>query len=171
MDNERIIEYVRKATTEVLGTMVGIDAVPGTPYREREAMESFDGIVALVGIGGPWTGMGTLYCTTDFALQVTEAMLMAPQSEINEDVLDALAELSNMIVGNVKTFLEADLGPLALSIPTVIFGRNYRALHGGSKERTVVPFLCDGQRFEVKFCLLKRADNHGRMAGLLQAMC
>ena len=53
-------------------------------------------------------------------------MLMTEASAVNEEVLDAMAELTNMVIGNVKTKLESQLGPLGLSIPTVVYGRNFK---------------------------------------------
>ncbi len=58
-------------------------------------------------------------------------MLMTEAPSVNEDVLDAVAELTNMIIGSVKTDLESQLGPLGLSIPTVVFGRNFRTRSAG----------------------------------------
>jgi chemotaxis protein CheX len=104
----------------------------------------------------------------DLALKLTGAMFMTEQHEVNDEVLDAMAEMANMIVGNVKTALESELGPLVLSIPTVIFGRNYKALNGMGKARVVVPFQVEGHRFNVKFVLVKQEDQSGRVSGMLQ---
>ena len=41
-------------------------------------------------------------------------------------MLDAVAEVTNMIIGNVKTVLESRLGAMGLSTPTVIYGRNFQ---------------------------------------------
>ncbi len=59
-------------------------------------------------------------------------MLMTEAPSVNEDVLDAVAELTNMIIGNVKTELEAQVGPLGLSIPTVVYGRNFQTKTAGA---------------------------------------
>ena len=45
-----------------------------------------------------------------------------------------MAELTNMIIGSVKTDLESQLGPLGLSIPTVVFGRNFKTRSAGTAE-------------------------------------
>ena len=73
---------------------------------------------------------------------------------VNEEVLDAVAEVANMIIGNVKSFFEEKLGPLNLSVPTVIFGRNYRARSAGVPAWTSVPFDCQGEKLEVNFFLM-----------------
>jgi hypothetical protein len=41
-----------------------------------------------------------------------------------------------------------------LSIPTVIFGRNYRARSTGAVDWTVVPFVSGGERMDIRICLV-----------------
>jgi chemotaxis protein CheX len=170
MDNQRVIELIVSSTKEVFSMMLGMEIEESTPYEEEGTTESFDGLVALVGIGGSWTGMGTVYCGTELALKLTGTMFMTEQTVVSDEVLDAMAEMANMIVGNVKTALEGDLGPLVLSIPTVIFGRNYKALNGMGKARVVVPFQVEGHNFDVKFVLVKQDEKSGRVSGMLQQM-
>ena len=83
---------------------------------------------------------------------------MAPYDAINEDVLDAVAEVTNMIIGNVKTELEARVGPMGLSTPTVIYGRNFQTRSSGNQEWTVVPFTLDGERLCVQVCIAPNMD-------------
>jgi len=78
---------------------------------------------------------------------------MAEFPAVNEDVLDAVAELTNMIIGGVKNDLERQLGPLGLSIPTVVFGRNFRTRSAGTAEWTVVRFPWEGEWLTVKLFL------------------
>ena len=78
---------------------------------------------------------------------------MTESNAVDEDVLDAVAELTNMVIGNVKTELEGHVGPLGLSIPTVVFGRNFRAKSAGTTEWIVVRFLWDNESLVVKLCL------------------
>jgi len=68
-------------------------------------------------------------------------------------VLDAVAELANIIIGNAKNLLEEELGPMGMSIPTVIFGRNFTTRSAGQGEWIVAPFHCEGERLEVRMHL------------------
>jgi chemotaxis protein CheX len=77
---------------------------------------------------------------------------IAPEA-VSEDVLDAVAELANMIIGNVKNALEEQLGPMGMSIPTVVFGHNFTTRGGGAESWTVVPFACERSQLTVKMCL------------------
>jgi chemotaxis protein CheX len=170
MEEAKITEMVRAATQEVFQTMLMMDVEPCEAHVEKGTSESYDGLVALVGIAGKWTGLGSVYCTSELAMRVTSTMFMVEQTSVNLEVLDAMSELANMIIGNVKSMLETELGPLGLSIPTVIYGRNYRALSGGAKERLVVPFICGGERLDVKVCLIEGSGSTGagtRFAGAL----
>jgi chemotaxis protein CheX len=90
---------------------------------------------------------------------MSSQFLMADYQSVNEDVLDAVAEVTNMIIGNVKTRLEEDLGPMGLSIPTVIFGRNFGSRTVGTFEWSVVPFMADGERIEIQICLAPQKAN------------
>lgn len=171
MTNERIVELVQNSTKEVFSMMLGLAPECQEPFEESATTESFAGLVALVGIAGPWVGVGTLYCGRELGLKLTAAMLMEDHAEVDDEVLDAMAELANMIIGNVKTALEEELGALALSIPTVIYGRNYKALNGLGKSRIVVPFMVAGQPMWVKFCLMRQeAASGGRPSGIVHAM-
>jgi chemotaxis protein CheX len=87
-------------------------------------------------------------------------------SAVDEEVLDAVGELANMVLGNAKTVFEETLGPMGLSIPTVIYGRNFTTRSVGHNEWTVVPFELDGEVFEIQISLAQR--QHGRAAGSAQ---
>lgn len=102
LDPEIIVEAVRAATEEVLTTMLGM---------EIRACS--------------WSGTGSIHCSASFACQLCSQCLMTEFHSADEEVLDAVAELANMIIGNFKNLAEADLGPLMLSIPIVVFGRNF----------------------------------------------
>jgi CheY-specific phosphatase CheX len=59
-----------------------------------------------------------------------------------------------MIIGNLKTFLEERLGSMAISIPTVVFGRNYMTRSVNVLQWNVVPLRCGDKIMEVRFCLM-----------------
>jgi chemotaxis protein CheX len=86
---------------------------------------------------------------------------MTEYDAVTEDVLDAMAEMANMIFGNVKTELEEQLGGLGLSIPTVIFGRNFATRSVGQQSWTVVPIRAGSDLMELKICLAKNHDHQG----------
>ncbi len=153
MENEKLIAGICSATGEVFSMMLGIELQNGESHQETADDESFDGVVGLIGLAGAWVGAGRLSCSAEFAMQVSTALLATPYESVNAEVLDAMAEVTNMIFGNVKTNIEEEYGAMGLSIPTVIYGRNYKARSVSSSGWTVVPFFCGKERMDVKICL------------------
>jgi chemotaxis protein CheX len=148
-----IVDSVTESAANVFATMLGGELGPGTDSVTQEPPETTDGVVSFIGIAGTWIGTGSIICSSAMACAVCSQLLMTEASAVNEDVLDAVAELTNMIIGGVKTDLENRLGPLGLSIPTVVFGRNFRTRSVGSTEWIVVRFPWNGEELAVKVSL------------------
>jgi len=157
LDRDQIINDIRTAAEEVFATMLSTELRYSESYFDQGPAHPVDGVVCLIGLAGAWTGTGTLSCSAEFACHIASRMLMAEYSVVDADVLDAVAEVTNMVLGNVKTALEQSLGSMGLSIPTAVFGRNFMAKSLGGETWTVVLFDCEGQRLEVKL-FLKRAN-------------
>jgi chemotaxis protein CheX len=153
---DEIIATVRSAAHEVFSTMLNLPLEDRDGFQQPEADPpgTLDGVEALVGVAGSWTGTGRICCSSHFACRLAGALLMAEYTALDEDVLDAVAEVANMTIGNVKTHFEEKLGPLGLSIPTVIFGRNYQTRSMGVPAWVVVPFASGDDRWEIRFCLM-----------------
>jgi len=152
--SEKIAAAVNSAAQDVFSTMLQLPLNAEAYREEGTEPESVDGIVALVGIAGSWTGTGRIWCSPHFACKLAGALLMQEFEAVDEDVLDAVSEVANMIVGNVKTIFEEELGPLGLSVPTVIFGRNYRAHSPGVRTWTVIPFRSGEESWNLSFFMI-----------------
>lgn len=160
MTQEKQIELIRRATTEVFTMMLGVDVVPGDATVGDAEPGPNEGVLALVGLAGKWAGSGTFSCSAPSARKIAGQMLMQEFTAVDDDVLDAIGEMANMILGNVKTALEEELGPMGLSIPTVIYGRNFTTRSIGRSEWIVAPFECLGERVEVHLCLIPSKDSN-----------
>lgn len=153
INHGRLVEYARSATAAVFSTMLDMEVTPKPEHLDRTPPMISDGVMALVGLAGPWIGAGVVTCNAKFAIQICNHLLMAEETAVNEDVLDAVGEVANMIIGNFKTLVEEDVGPLCLSIPTVIYGRNFTSRSVGSNDWVVVPFEYNGDSMEIRICL------------------
>ncbi|MCX6619945.1 MAG: chemotaxis protein CheX [Acidobacteria bacterium] len=161
--HDRLSAAIITATEEVFTTMLGMDLIAQASYVDRKASRPMDGVVSLIGLAGSWVGTGSITCSGELACKISGQFLMSEYDAVDEEVLDAVAELTNMIVGNVKTIIEEDLGPLGLSIPTVVFGRNFTTLTIGTSDWTIVPFFCGGEKLEVNICLTRaKSEMHVR---------
>lgn len=126
---------------------------------ERFATElkpSDAGLISLVGITGEWGGSGVFCCSPTLGALVCSRMLgMTEDSQmaINDEVLDVVAEMTNMIIGNIKNELEAFTGPMAISVPTVIHGRNFQFRNNSGLRGAALIFTAAGENFEVRIAL------------------
>lgn len=153
--HDLIVSCISHASLNVFSTMLGVEIRQGEVTTEKGAPDGNDGVVSLIGLAGTWTGAGSVSCSPALACRVCSIMLMAESSAVNEEVLDAVAELTNMIIGSVKTDLEQHLGPLGLSIPTVVFGRNFRTRSAANSDWIVVRFYWDDDCLQVRLCLTR----------------
>ncbi|MGA2134231.1 MAG: chemotaxis protein CheX [Bryobacteraceae bacterium] len=155
LDREQIVSEIRSAAEEVFATMLNAELNFVGAYLDSRPAHPVDGVICLIGMAGQWTGTGTLSCSAEFACRIASLMLMSEYSTVDSEVLDAVAEIANMVLGNVKTALERTLGAMGMSIPTAIFGKNFLAKSFGDESWSVVAFDCQGQRLEVKLFLKK----------------
>jgi chemotaxis protein CheX len=158
ISQDELVRAIRTATEEVFTTMLNLELTVGDVFVEKEEAVPSSGVVSLIGLAGSWVGSGSLACSAGCAAKIAGALLMTPYDAVNEDVLDAVAEVTNMIVGNVKTALESRLGAMGLSTPTVIYGRNFQTRSSGNQEWTVVPFTLGEDRMCVQVCIAPNLD-------------
>ncbi len=155
MDQDVLVRSVTDATSEVFSMMLDMQveftAVLG------DTMPSNGGLVSLVGITGEWGGSGVFCCSPALASLLSTRMLgtapVAGKPIIDEEVLDVVAEVTNMVVGNIKNGVEAFTGPLAISVPTVVHGRNFQFRSASSLSGVALAFSTEGEQFEVRIGL------------------
>lgn len=161
MQHEQLVNMIRNATLEVFSTMLGSELQPGEAFLDNSTPGPKEGVVALIGLAGEWAGSGILCCKAETARQISGLLLMQEFAAVDEEVLDAVGEVTNMIFGNVKTALEEETGPMGLSIPTVIYGRNFSTRSVGRTAWSVVPFHLANSPLEVQLCLtLAKQTSH-----------
>ena len=161
-----ITDSICSASQNVFSTMLDTALPQGVVSFEEGSPELNDGVVSLIGIAGSWMGTGSITCPPGLACRICSHMLMMEATAVDTDVLDAVGELTNMIIGSVKTDLEQHLGPLGLSIPTVVYGRNFRTKSAGNHEWIVVNFQWDGEPLTVKMCLSAQERSAHHHAGV-----
>lgn len=159
ISKDDIVSAINAATDEVFSTMLGIEiSARETLTPQPVASAPASGIISVIGLAGPWAGTGSVACTAEFACKLSSQFLMTDYQFVNEEVLDAVAELTNMIIGNAKTILEQKVGAMGLSTPTVIFGLNFQTRSARTHEWTGVRFRCGEQDLYVQMCLTQNRD-------------
>lgn len=153
MTREEMASAISAATSEVFATMLDLEISSGEIEQDGAASSRASGVVALLGMAGEWVGNGRISCTPEFGCKMASQLLMQPYTAVNEDVLDAIGEVANMIIGNVKNALEERLGTLSLSTPTVIYGHNFEARSVGIRERVTLAFHSGDEQLQVQISI------------------
>jgi chemotaxis protein CheX len=114
---EQIAEITRDVWSSFL-SMELADAA-GDPHASLGGQT----LTGCVHISGEWDGSVFLQCSASHAQAAAEAMFAADPGSLSQDEIgDALGELTNMVGGNIKGLLPA---PGKLSIPSVAGGESY----------------------------------------------
>ena len=163
IDQELLVRSVTEATQEVFSTMLDMEVQFIGIAGETRAPEL--GIISLVGITGDWGGSGVFCCSPALAGIICARMLgeeLEPGAvSINEEVLDVVAEITNMMIGNIKNGVEPVTGPLAISVPTVIHGRNFEFRNPSGVSALALAFASGEHAFEVRIALAPTAEQAG----------
>jgi chemotaxis protein CheX len=118
-----------------------------------------DVTVGCVTVTGEWQGNVLLACPAQLARTAASAMFDLPAAQLDdEQIADALGELTNMIAGNLKSLIP---GPSRLSMPTVTVGASSTISMPGAALLTMVSLACEGLLLTVSVWRM-RAD---RLAG------
>jgi chemotaxis protein CheX len=153
---DTISRMLFSAAQEVFTSMVGAELEMSEVGRELVYAPPFDRVVSLVGLTGACVGTGFLSCSGSIACDLASRFLMMESRTVDDEVLDAVGELTNMIVGSTKTLLEERFGPVQMSIPTVVYGKNIslRSL----RSDIAVPVRCTYESGDllVSICLATR---------------
>ncbi len=165
IEQDLLIRSVISATTDVFSTMLDME-VKYAGEAIEDALAGGD-VVSIVGITGDWAGSGVFCCTPGFATTICSRMLgttIDPNGgAIDDEILDVVAEVTNMMIGNIKNSLEAETGPLAISVPTVIHGRNFHFRNISGLRGTATFFEGDGEKFEVRMQLTPAQQSASKM--------
>lgn len=118
--NSLFIEKMNRYVPEVVQTMVGLTATPGTGIESYPQPSKLNGVIGSIGLSGKVNGIVYTAYSEALSKHVAEKILCGGAGE--QDISDVVAELTNMITGNLKSCL-CDMGfNCALSIPTVMRG-------------------------------------------------
>ena len=137
-----ILEIINKYVPEVMQTMAGLVAVPGSADLEAPQPASLSGIVGAIGLTGRANGVVYTAFNKSLADMITAKILGGTPSE--QDVSDVVGELTNMITGNVKSQL-CDAGfNCSLSIPSVVRGDKITVASKSASMSVRNEYQCEG---------------------------
>lgn len=141
-------------TQNVFTTM--IDSRVSIEEQDRLTIDQHP-IAGFVQIAGKWTGAVLVQTTRELAARLAEKML-ALEGKVADsiDCHDSIAELTNMIGGNIKGLVP---GPCVLSLPCVTSGPDFDMHALDADTESSLSMSCEGQFLRVVlFCGKKSAS-------------
>lgn len=150
MDVNLINPFI-EATLNVLETMASTKAQNGKPYLKKDEVARGD-VSGVIGMTGETKGTVSVSFTEKSILAIVSNMLGEEIKELNEEIKDAVGEITNMISGQARQKLEEFGRPLKAAIPTVIMSKNHTITHVTTHPIIAIPFSTDDGEFTIKVC-------------------
>jgi len=157
-------ETAAACSTDMIGKMeVGLETalkeIFATMFRNEANviphMEVIDAprISSVVGFTGRLSGMLGMHFSAEMACNVASGLLGMPVTQVDENVRDAIGELSNMLAGGLKKQLSSTDNMFKISIPTIVSGLEY-SMHAPTNARQLWMGIAAGQcRFKIQLVL------------------
>lgn len=150
MDVKLINPFI-SATVEVLETMAFTKANVGKPYLKKEDVAAGD-VSGVIGLTGERNGSVSVSFAEKCILKIVSNMLGEEYSVVNDDIKDAVGELTNMISGQARKALDGIGYSFHAAIPTVVVGKNHIISHISSGPMIAIPFDTADGPFTIEVC-------------------
>ena len=123
--------------TENFATMFACDVSLGEPLQKSNMHKTRD-VTGIIGLTGKADGNIVISFDREVALSLTETMLGQRPESIDENVIDAVGETGNIVVGHAESQLSGL--QLSIGIPTVVTGKGQSIRFTGQSDPTWFAF-------------------------------
>ncbi|MEE4356155.1 MAG: chemotaxis protein CheX [Desulfococcaceae bacterium] len=156
----RLIRPFINATLNVLKTMAFTEALASEPYMKNKETANGD-VSGVIGMTGDHNGSLSVSFPENIILAVVSNMFGEEMKVVDDEIRDAVGEITNMISGQARQELELVDVSLDAAIPTVISGKNHTIKHISSYPIVAVDFVVgEGEfsseikdKFTIEICL------------------
>ncbi len=146
------INPILESVSNVLTTMAHVEATPGKPYVNTDRTAIGD-ITGLIGITGTLTGVISVTFDTSTILRIVNNMLSEHYTSIDNNIADAVGELTNMITGQARLHLSKEGMKLQASTPSVVIGKGHVLSHISPSPILAIPFATPDGPLAVEFSM------------------
>jgi chemotaxis protein CheX len=150
--NVQFINPFLEATTDVLKTMAMLEPTAGNPYLKKGNQAKGD-VSGIIGMTGSARGSLALSFSKNSILKIVSNMLGENYTMINNEVQDAVGEITNMISGVARKKMESQGFNISAAIPTVVAGKDHAILHVLGGPSIIIPFETENGPFFIDVCL------------------
>jgi chemotaxis protein CheX len=152
------VDVLAQAASDVFETMAFRRLVPRQPIWGH-AVQPKSQIVGSVGFTGSSSGFVAFHASIDAAREVTAAMLGTPVTGGPEVVMDAIAEVTNMIAGAFRTRMARPDDAWAITVPTVTVGTDFYIKPMTDAHRALIGFAMDAHELYVELVITPTAGS------------
>ena len=150
MDVKLINPFIN-ATTNVLETMAFVKVTPGKPYLKTDNVAKGD-VTGVIGLTGVANGTISVTFCEDCILNIVSNMFGEEMKTLDNEIADAVGELTNMISGQARKELEEVGRVFKAAIPSVITGKNHGITHYTKGPKIAIPFSTENGNFTIEVC-------------------
>jgi len=150
MDVKLINPFIN-ATLSVLETMAFITVTAGKPYVKKDNVAVGD-VTGVLGLTGVANGTISVSFEEKCILTIVSNMFGETMERLDDDISDAVGELTNMISGQARRELEQIGKVFKAAIPSVVTGKNHSIRHYSEGPKIAIPFSTEGGEFTIEVC-------------------
>jgi len=150
--NVALVNPFIEGTLHILDTTALVKVNPEPPFLKENTVHNGD-ISGLLTVEGDLEATVAISFTEKSILGIVSAMFGEELFEINEEIVDAVGEISNMIAGHVTTKI-GELGrKVKVKFVKVVTGRNEEILHTPAGSHVVgIPFRTTKGKVLLEVC-------------------
>lgn len=145
-----VINPFIESVQELFSTMLNCKVERGK-IRLGEAVCENQEVAALIGMTGETArGAVALFFPQETAIKAASRFMMMEIDTVSEPVLDAVAEMVNIIAGGAKAKLADGEEPIKLGLPNVVQGKGYSIFYPSQSVWVEVPFTSELGVFSLR---------------------
>ena len=146
---EEYIEPYQKATLNVIEMMAFIKPATAKPFlkKDNKARGDISGIISLTGAK---KGIMVISLSSKAICKIVSSMFGEEYLEINDEVKDAVGELTNMISGDARKNLAEKGLTIEAGIPSIIAGKGHEISNLTNAPCLSIPFKIEDAPFVVE---------------------
>ena len=155
MDVRYINPFIEQALN-VLKMMAQTEAFHGTPSVKTDN-STWGVVTGLIGLAGD-NVTGNLIISFDepCILAIVNKMLMETYTEINDQIVDAVGEMTNMIAGGAKSKLAEEGFSINMATPAMLVGKSIKIAQLTTTPILTIPFETNEGKFVIEASLARR---------------
>lgn len=144
-----IVNSFIEATLNTLETSASTKAERGKSYLKKTA-DATGPITGILKMSGDYNATISITFSKNGILSIVSKLFGETMSDLNDEIKDAVGEISNMISGQATNTLAQGGGKYKVSLQTVILEEKHKIPHIGKLQPVALPFKTEDGEFTLE---------------------